>query len=455
MLLSRGFEALEPYPGAQEWWQCRCRAGHEVQVKLSKVLYGRGCPQCRKSKPLTHEEAVEYMRAAGLEPLEPYPGAHTPWKSRCVAKGHEVQPRLGNVRNGGRCSKCRSARDWSEEEAVEAMIAGGLEPLEPFTSSTAPWKCRCVKAGHEVHTTLTKVRQGYGCRECSPTRKLRQEEAVESMRAAGLEPIGPYVSSNAAWPSHCMAAGHQVAPSLGDVKLGVRCAKCFGNVPMSPDEALRVMQEAGYEPLEPFVSGSRPWPSRCIAKGHVTAPRVLNVLKGTRCLDCAGKRRYSDEQARKAMLEAGFEPLAPYTGTDDPWPSRCIKDGHLVSPRLNSVLRGTRCRDCAPRRINLSLPTVFYVVTDDEVLKGGITNLRNEAQRLTTHRWQGLDKLLGRRLLESGSTAVTLERQWLEYVDLASDYAVEKDRLPDGYTEAVYVHGKALQVVRTLLTIRL
>ena len=34
---------------------------------------------------LTDEQTVPVMRAAGVEPLEPYPGGKTPWKCRCNA----------------------------------------------------------------------------------------------------------------------------------------------------------------------------------------------------------------------------------------------------------------------------------------------------------------------------------------------------------------------------------
>ena len=34
---------------------------------------------------------------------------------------------------------------WSEQEAVEAMLKSGLEPLEPYKSNASPWKCKCNK----------------------------------------------------------------------------------------------------------------------------------------------------------------------------------------------------------------------------------------------------------------------------------------------------------------------
>lgn len=45
-------------------------------------------------------EAVAVMRAAGLEPLEPYPGANVAWNSRCVKNAHQVAPTFTSVRVG-------------------------------------------------------------------------------------------------------------------------------------------------------------------------------------------------------------------------------------------------------------------------------------------------------------------------------------------------------------------
>lgn len=450
LVRGRGFEPHEPYPGAHACWACTCPAGHAVGVKLSKVLTGRGCPQCRANPPLTPERAVALMVEHGFTPLEPYPGSHEPWLCRCTA-GHESTPRLHNVRRGSTCTKCASSRHWTEQEAAAAMLAAGLEPLEPYRDGRASWRCRCVARGHQVTVRLVSIRQGRRCPDCSPTRPPTQEQAAAVMRAAGLEPLGPYVRSGDPWPCRCITLGHHVSPTLSDVKAGIRCAACRGNVPMSEADAVAAMRAAGFTPLAPFVSGSRPWPARCVAAGHESTPRLANVLKGTGCLDCAGTRRYSDTDAIAAMRAAGFEPLTGYPGTDAPWPSRCRKAGHESTPRLNGVLRGRGCGDCANKGINYTEPTVLYAVSDDDIVKVGITNVRNEKGRLAKHRAQGLVLLVGRRLCETGTAARELEQAWCDYVDTVPQHAVVRDRLPDGYTEAVYAHAEALDLLNRLL----
>jgi len=43
-------------------------------------------------------------------------------------------------------------RKLTQEEARAVMLAANLQPLEPYKSSGAPWKCRCQKG-----TTVKKV----------------------------------------------------------------------------------------------------------------------------------------------------------------------------------------------------------------------------------------------------------------------------------------------------------
>jgi len=52
-------------------------------------------------------------------------------------------------------------------------------------------------------------------------------EAATIMRAAALEPQGPYPGSNAPWKCTCLKCGDGCAPRFGDVrKRGSGCLRC-------------------------------------------------------------------------------------------------------------------------------------------------------------------------------------------------------------------------------------
>mgnify|MGYP001163656781 CR=1 FL=1 len=94
------------------------------------------------ARRLTDEETVPVMEAAGLTPLEPYPGnGGRPWSCLCHECGGEVTPSYESIKRGrGGCKFCAaerraSARRIPQEEAASVMIDAGLTPLEP-TSPT-------------------------------------------------------------------------------------------------------------------------------------------------------------------------------------------------------------------------------------------------------------------------------------------------------------------------------
>jgi hypothetical protein len=87
---------------------------------------------------LDADEAETAMREAGVEPLDPYPGAGSPWRCMCGTCGTEVTPRYDDVRGGhAGCKWCArqaaaAGLRLDHETAAVLMIEHGLEPLEPY-----------------------------------------------------------------------------------------------------------------------------------------------------------------------------------------------------------------------------------------------------------------------------------------------------------------------------------
>lgn len=57
------------------------------------------------------------------------------------------------------------------DTAAAVMRAAGLEPMEPYPGANVAWNCRCLKGAHGVAPTFTSVRTGTssGCRHCGRT----------------------------------------------------------------------------------------------------------------------------------------------------------------------------------------------------------------------------------------------------------------------------------------------
>ena len=182
VMRAAGLTPLEPYPGANEPWRCRCDiCRRETTPLYGSVKRGSGCRFCvikqrSTSRRLTDAETVPVMRAAGLAPLEPYPGATVAWPCKCMICGERCTPSFHNVQqNGSGCGTCANkkrsmSRKVDESKARKLMLAAGVTPLEPYPGSKHPWRCRCHNCGREVTPQHSSIRQGRGgCIHCART----------------------------------------------------------------------------------------------------------------------------------------------------------------------------------------------------------------------------------------------------------------------------------------------
>lgn len=171
--------------------------------------------------PVTAEQAQAEMRAAGYEPQAPYPGrGDIAWPSLCAQCGQPRRPKLNDIRNGVRC---KHQIPLTAQQAVAEMRAAGYEPRTPYPGKAdASWPSRCTTCGQNRGTSLTFVRQGARC-----THTGNPKTAEDALRALGYEPAEPYPGRvDALWSGNCTTCGHRRRSSLSSFKRGVRCAGC-------------------------------------------------------------------------------------------------------------------------------------------------------------------------------------------------------------------------------------
>lgn len=105
-----GLEPLGPFPGTNSHWPSRCmRCGKETSPSLSHIRRpGRvtGCKWCANKVPIEPDSARAVMVAARLEPLDPFPGTQLPWRCRCMDCGTTVHPVYYTIKAGGGCRGC-------------------------------------------------------------------------------------------------------------------------------------------------------------------------------------------------------------------------------------------------------------------------------------------------------------------------------------------------------------
>jgi hypothetical protein len=80
-----------------------------------------GCGFC-SGHIADHGEAFAVMRAAGFEPLEPYPGANIAWTCRHAGCGLTVRPTYWTVRAGHGCRWCSGSGFKAHEAAIVYLV---------------------------------------------------------------------------------------------------------------------------------------------------------------------------------------------------------------------------------------------------------------------------------------------------------------------------------------------
>lgn len=304
------------------------------------------------------------MRAGGFEP-DPsvsYPGAAKPWPSSCLNCSKLSTPRLSNVRAGRGCRHCAvyGRPQTTHSDAVAEMKVAGFIPMGEFPGANKAWPSRCINQGHQVRPSLSRVRQGHGCKRCSSGQHLRvpDDRAVAEMLAAGFRTLTDYPGANSGWRSLCLGCDQYVYPSLTGVRMGRGCRYCnFKPRERVPaEQAMSEARDAQFEPLTPYPGRTDlPWRVRCTQCDQESQKKLTAIRAGTRCRHCtpSGKPRVSDEEAINDAIAAGWQPLTEYPGTEHPWPSVCLGCGSTGAPRLNGI-RGLNkrsgCRRCGHER---------------------------------------------------------------------------------------------------------
>jgi hypothetical protein len=212
---------LEPYPGAKKHWKSEClRCKRIVAPTYGDVRLGEGgCKYCGK-KFVDPTEAFNFMESNGLIPQVPYPGNSVGWHCLCKKCGKDIFPVYNTVKGRGTgCKYCKKVFvDAEDAEAV--MRSNNLEPLVPYPGSKFPWKCRCTVCGKVVSPQHGAIKAGQGsCAYCS-RKFVDPDDAVQIMRKNNLEPLEPYSRSDGPWRCKCMKCGKTVNPSYVSVNGG-------------------------------------------------------------------------------------------------------------------------------------------------------------------------------------------------------------------------------------------
>jgi hypothetical protein len=395
VMLKGGWRPLEPYKSALKPWKSECmNCGLIATPTFANVQNGSGCTICKNNEKLkptkySEESAIQIMLNAGMQPLEPYKNSKDPWKSKCLICLKITSPMLGNIIQGHKgCGFC-DGHKVDPEDAVKKMKEAGLEPLEPYKNSDGPWKCKCLKCGEVVKPAYASIRSGQGgCLSCgreatAKSHRYTHEMTMDTMKQADLEPLEEYIGSGSPWKCRCLKCDRVVFPSFSNVSNGHKgCAFCSGNA-VHPEDAVKIMLESGYEPLEPYPAHNK-----------------------------------------------------------TKWKSRHIQCGTIVFPYYNTIQnRKSGCSVCAVHGLKLENPAYLYIMVHDEFysIKVGISNNNAKPNRIKSHASDGW-KLFKQINLPNGAIATVIESKTFNWIRIELGLGVhlsKKMMKHHGYSETV------------------
>ena len=456
LMISNGLMPLEPFVNTSTKWKCKCKiCGREVYPTYNKVKSGyKGCLFCA-GKKVDKEELNSLIKELNLIPLHEYPGASTKWRMKCSICGQEFNSRYDYIRNKRGCPFCSGARILSEN-AVRIMDEAGLIPLEDFKSAAKPWKCKCKVCGKISNRTFHNVKvTGKGCPHCSFAKsRVTQDEMFEIARELGFEPLEPYETQTKLWKLKCSKCGLETSRFPSSLKFRKRssktnltgCLSCSTKQKVKESNqgeiAKKIMETAGFDVLEPYVSAKHPWKVRCQKCQQEMTKQFTHVKSENKgCKYCSGNY-LNPEQIYTIMLDAQLEPLEPYTNAQKPWKCRCLKCGRTVKPRFGGISAGIGgCKYCGPHGLDFNKPAFIYLITNRELNahKIGVSGLEVHTDRLKAHTKFGWT-LYKRLDVGTGEFAYLIEQGILKWIrkELGLPTYLVKEQMPQGgFTETV------------------
>lgn len=466
-----GFEPLEQFKNGDTPWKCRClRCRREVSPRFRHVRdRGYGCKFC-SGISIDPKDAIREMENVKLQPLTDFPGASKKWKSKCEVCEAIVSPRLSDIRMGhAGCRKCansiagrnrrldrnpiRSGKSRRFEEVLKEMHNANLEPLEPYQTSQTKWKCKCLRCGAVVSPTYSQIKQGVGgCRSCFLRRqpligRMDESKAISIMQKKNLQPLEPYPGAMKPWRCKCLDCGTEIRPRYAHIQQGRKGCKVCGyrknaSIRRTPQsQAISIMENAGFEPLEPYKHRHHPWKSRCRKCGNLVSPHLGAIVNGQGCRFCSGLV-VDPERAKQKMIAANLEPLVDYPGAAKPWESRCLKCLNIVKPRYSQLAYGIGgCKFCASHGYDFTKPGILYLISHDTLLshKIGISNVDSKEVRLEKHINLGW-RVFNKKIFTDGNRAYEVEQSTIHWLrsELGLPIHLSAIQMPQGgYTETV------------------
>ena len=419
---------------------------------------------------LTQQQVEELFLKQGLQVIEPYVNSKKRIKAKCLNCGLIVQPYYRQIWAGQRgCKDCfANSQRLSLDDINQTLGAFQLEIIDEYKNSYTPFKTRCLKCGYLTELKISNLRKKaiFHCAGCEPSKSYLKrkrtltDSELEAIRKKfkefGFEMIGEFKSNNRSVEvKHltCLTVSERTLRSIQNGK-GF-CKGCKKNRDISLEEALLILENAGFDPITQYVNSSTPWESKCKKCGRILKPMIATLKsKKSGCAFC-NRVKVDPSDAEMIMLAAGYTPLEPYKSSKVKWKCRHEICGKITFPRFNSIHNGQGgCTNCVDKFSYYDL-SYFYVIQNSflDSLKIGISNTDSKGDRVEVHAKHGWI-LVERIDFENGFLAYDFEQTLLTFIrnNLKVPYHLSKNEMPQGgWTETMSAESISLPTLLKLV----
>jgi formylmethanofuran dehydrogenase subunit E len=309
------------------------------------------------------------------------------------------------------------------ENAARLMQERGVTPLEPYRSSSVPWKCRCNSCGATVFPRYeTVVRRNLGgCDVCAKkaaaetrAKEIREVDFPAACSRAGVKPLSDYRGAHEKIALECLTCDFGPFELVWSaLRNGKGCPECRRKARQQRErkereaEAVQLLVAAGITPIGPFEGIAKPFLGRCDTCGELVSPRPSGIKSGQGgCLNCGRirrglNRRLSRARALEIMRSRDIEihPDQPYPGNNKPWPGKCAKCGLPVASTLGNARQGRGgCRVChsldSDSAFDFFGPAILYLISSERFRAYKIGIAGKDTTRLSAHKSAGWETVL-------------------------------------------------------------
>jgi hypothetical protein len=247
----RGYEILATeYINSKTLIPYRCPSRkHCHSVSWNSFNRGSGCPECSKVL-VTHETVLSAFEAANYILLSEYKRKNTQKLRFICPQNHCKDITWAGFKSGKRCRQC-AGRDLSQDDVAAMFAARGFILVSQYIKNAIPLKFVCQN-NHLHKITLSKLKGGDGCGQCSKNKKLTWEEVNAIFAKRKWTLVSKTYKTNTDPLEAICPEGHPRTINLAALtqskargSKGNGCAQCDGQV-VTIDRVRKEMADRNY-----------------------------------------------------------------------------------------------------------------------------------------------------------------------------------------------------------------